>query len=464
MKLQHRIALAVGIASTLSVAVALSGALYLVAREETRALDEVLNVHCNGRVDALNGGQSPASVVTPQGPTVPELFGHRHIHTTILHANGAMLARSGASAHTLPSPRQLLADGVGTFDLHDGAEPSRATVRRGSGGLLVLCTGTREGVDEDVRFQFSVSLALFVSVALVTAFAGRRVGARIAADVERIAAAARAVASGELDRRVGEHAMVSDDTRALGRDLDGMIAKLAESLAAQQTFIANAAHELRSPLATLRGELQLALRRERSAESYKEVIEKLLIEVESLSELTDGLLDLAREEAPQSGPPRDCAVSEALESALRHARFTRKGPAPRTEGDLALRVGVDRLDLARILRNLLENADLHGGGGATVQLAVRGSTAHISVSDAGPGLAPELAERLFLPFARSDDARADGRPGTGLGLAIARRLARRHGGDLVLAPAARGARFELSVPLAVAAPSENDSVARRMSD
>jgi two-component system heavy metal sensor histidine kinase CusS len=241
---------------------------------------------------------------------------------------------------------------------------------------------------------------------------------------------------------------------------------------AQRTFVSHAAHELRSPLATLRGELQLALRRERSAAEYRAAVEQALADVEELRQLAEDLLTLARVQKagrPHNGGTVDVRtiVVDAVHMARGHADSHHVAVlAPGTDdGVLSIPVrGVAR-DLARALRNLLDNAVSHSPEGGTVHLSVAvttgGRAIDIAVEDEGPGVDEADLDRIFTPFWRGSNEES-GAPGAGLGLAIAREIARGHEGDIVVdKPASgRGARFVLRVPRALGKSLEGSEGAR----
>ena len=286
----------------------------------------------------------------------------------------------------------------------------------------------------------------------------RWLGARLAEDVDALAGAARSVARGDLTVRVAGRARGSTELRALGDDLDDMIARLDSLVASQRTFISHAAHELRSPHATLRGELQLALRRPRTAEEYHDTIEEALGEVEQLIALAEDLLVLARQQgATAIGPRRTTTpVGEAIADALRMAR----GPADTRGVQLigpssplvTATVRGARPDLARAIRNLIDNAVTHSPRGGSVQVEVEGDGAQlrVAVTDEGPGVPEKDVARLFDPFFRGSLEQSGETQGAGLGLAIVREIVQAVGGSVWVDASHRpGARFVIELPLAL---------------
>src|SRR5262249_23533818 len=147
----------------------------------------------------------------------------------------------------------------------------------------------------------------------------RWLGIRLSSDVQEIAGIARIVARGDLAARSGGRVRGSAETRALAADLDYMISQLAALVTAQRPFISHAAHELMSPLSTLRGELQLALRRPRTVAEHQAVLAQALRDVEALVLLSEDLLTLARVEV--SGAAETVtALSDLVADAMRAAK------------------------------------------------------------------------------------------------------------------------------------------------
>jgi two-component system heavy metal sensor histidine kinase CusS len=227
---------------------------------------------------------------------------------------------------------------------------------------------------------------------------------------------------------------------------------LGTLLTSQERFVAHAAHELRSPLAALYGELQQALRKDRDAEGYKRAIEAALGATRRLNVLAEDLLTLARTRAIESlhhdSVALDVAVSEARSVVDQLARS--RNVTLTTELDEPGWIPYQNGDTARLIRNLLENAVRCSPENGVVRLSAskQDGMVEITISDDGPGVAEADREAIFEPFSRVQGSAPAGY--AGLGLAIAREIARAHGGDVMLDTAARenqrGARFVVSLP------------------
>jgi two-component system, OmpR family, sensor kinase len=311
---------------------------------------------------------------------------------------------------------------------------------------LLLAT-PRTVIDDDARILARKMVAALLLAVVASAAVTSWLARMLTRDHDRIAAVARAVAAGDLSARIGALS-VDPEIARLGRDVDEMISRLTVLLETQQLFIANASHELRSPIAALLGELSFALRRERDAKSYRESIEEALGAARSLKIVSEDLLALARIGATHLARER-VSLSDVTRAAVRSTRDAAqsKGVGVEVTCDESAVEGHPG-DLTRLLRNLVENAIRHSPQGGCVRIETRSDSesAYVEVSDDGPGVPPDVRERIFEPFFRLAADRAD-ETGAGLGLAIGRSIARTHGGDLRVDDSAHGARFVVRLPL-----------------
>jgi signal transduction histidine kinase len=229
--------------------------------------------------------------------------------------------------------------------------------------------------------------------------------------------------------------------------MNDMLARLETSVGRQQRFVADASHELRSPLTRLRSELEVAMAEVAHTEQ-RAVLRGLLDEVLGMQVMVEDLLFLARSDAGQAnGSFRsvdlDDLVLEEAKRILSHQRV---------EVDLSAVSGAqvrgDRGQLTRAIRNLMDNAERHAATRVELSLQESDEDAVLVVADDGPGIPYQEATRIFERFTRLDEARTTGAGGTGLGLAISREIVDRHQGSLSLLPTdGGGARFQLKIPL-----------------
>ncbi|HKY68199.1 MAG TPA: HAMP domain-containing sensor histidine kinase, partial [Acidimicrobiales bacterium] len=286
---------------------------------------------------------------------------------------------------------------------------------------------------------------------LVWALAGRTLR-----PVEEIRREVAEIGAGDLRRRVPEPPG-DDEVGRLARTMNAMLARIEAAAERQRRFVGDASHELRTPLARIRSEIEVDVahpERADPAATQRSVLEETI----GMQQLVDDLLLLARADgtgddtadgADHGGrdvEPPPVRLDEVVAGEVRRAR-ARSPVALDTPAPTAVTVAADAAELRRVVANLLDNATRHARSHVVVVVDEAGGTAEVSVSDDGPGIPPDQAERIFERFARLDDARTTADGGTGLGLAIAREIAQRHGGSLTLDDRHRGgARFVLRLP------------------
>jgi signal transduction histidine kinase len=231
-----------------------------------------------------------------------------------------------------------------------------------------------------------------------------------------------------------------DEVHRLAVTLNDMLARLETSRRRQRAFVADAAHELRSPLASMRTQLEVAQRLGPKAD-WLATADDLLIDTERLSRLVDDLLLLARADDAGRSParsPEPVELTGLVADIL--GRYAEARVVPVQVGAEPVWTDGDRDSLRRIVANLLDNAVRHAASRVTVEVQPGGT---ITITDDGAGIPPGDRERVFDRFTRLDDARDRDSGGSGLGLAIVRELVRLHGGQVELADAAPGVRAEV---------------------
>jgi signal transduction histidine kinase len=239
---------------------------------------------------------------------------------------------------------------------------------------------------------------------------------------------AAAISSVETDRRLPA-VPGNDEIARLARTLDGMLGRLRVAFERERAFVDDASHELRTPIAVLRGEIELAL----SALGEPAEVERSLVaalgETERLTRLAEDLLLLARERAGSLVIRREPV--DLLELAAGEAR--RLGPVlgPRMEvlGETVV-VDGDPDRLRQVLTNLLHNSAAAGARTVQVRVTSDATTTALEIADDGPGFPPAVIDSAFERFVRGDNARTPGSSGAGLGLAIVRAVAAAHGGTV----------------------------------
>jgi heavy metal sensor kinase len=293
--------------------------------------------------------------------------------------------------------------------------------------------------------------ALSVLVVLAGTLLAHRLAGRILEPVRRIASTARSLSQHELHRRV-EVDVPPDELGELVETFNGMLARLEASFESLRRFTADASHELRSPLALMRSELEGTLARARTPAEYQQILRGLEDEVEHMSRMVDQLLMLARADAGALRPAEtNLDVADFLHETAARWRPVAENRRVRIEVDApdSGSVWADPDLLRRLMDNLIDNATRHTPAGTAVRLT--GSPAvggwNIDVTDEGPGVPETARSVLFERFARADGARARDSAGAGLGLALSRAIAESHGGSLQLVYLNRpGATFRLFLP------------------
>ena len=301
-----------------------------------------------------------------------------------------------------------------------------------------------------------ILLVLVTAVVSSASFAGSWwLAGRAVRPVHEVIDQAEVIGEGSLDRRIEAYA----DTREYHRlveVLNTMLGRIQRAFETQRRFTDDASHELRSPLTALRGEIELALRRERSAEEYREVLASNLEEIVRLSRIADELLMLARADAGVlRGEDQDVDVRQILDRTVRRLQRSATSLGTTVSGELIgePRARIDPDLLEQIVWNLGDNAVKYTPPGGSVLASVRvvGSELQIIVTDSGPGLGRD-PDRLFDRFVRADAARTPGgsRSGTGLGLSIVRAIAEGYGGSVTgeNVPGG-GARVTVRLPVVV---------------
>ncbi|MFF7652617.1 ATP-binding protein [Streptomyces sp. NPDC007983] len=306
----------------------------------------------------------------------------------------------------------------------------------------------------------SLTTGLAIGVPALTALVAWTISltaGRTLRPVETLRRQAADITATDLHRRL-DLPVCQDEIHALGATLNDMLARLDDASMAQRRFVADAAHELRSPLTALRAQLEVM-------SSYPDpgrdpqMAATLLEDTVRLHDLVEGLLALARSEDPARSRSQVARVIDLDEVVLAEVRRQRS----LTQADIDARrvsggrVRGDAEALRCVVRNLLDNARRHADQAVRVTLGERGSTVELTVSDDGSGIPPADRVRVFERFTRLDEARSREAGGSGLGLAIVGKVVTAHGGtahaDQDPAPedgGLGGARLVVNLPTAPA--------------
>jgi signal transduction histidine kinase len=320
-------------------------------------------------------------------------------------------------------------------------EPSRflATPVERGGRPLVLVVGATKGDRSETLGAFRNELVIAGPIALALAtIAGYLLAGLSLRPVERMRRQAAEISAETPGERLPVPG-TRDEVQRLGETLNEMLGRLESALARERDFVADAGHELRTPLALLRTELELALRHAEAADELREAMRLSVGEVDRLTQLADDLLLIAgseRGKLPLRLEPIE--TSELLASVARRFewRAGEEGRSVESTADPGVTVRGDRVRLEQALGNLVDNSLRHGGGQVQLEAVQVDGLVELHVADEGAGFPPEFLANAFERFSRPDAARTGG--GAGLGLAIVRTIAAAHGGDTHAANGERG--------------------------
>lgn len=353
--------------------------------------------------------------------------------------------------------------------------PARAALLRvepeaGDAGEPALLIAALRPEQDDVQLLRQVRTTIFLAIPLallLSIIAGFLLARRSLAPLDDIVRQTATITAASLDDRlpvVNPH----DELGRLAQIINDLLGRVGDAFRTQRQFVADASHELRTPIAIIRGEADVTLRRtERSAQEYREALGVIHGESVRLSRIVDDLFLLTRVDAAAQATRgeawrRDMVdVNELVADALRSVRTladhqqvqlhtTGDGlaPPPLVQGDAQL--------LRRLLLNLLDNALKHAPTGSriTVHRHHDGGRLHVTVADEGPGIPRDQRDRVFERFVHGVHESAPGGnaadtagAGAGLGLAIAQAIAHAHGGHITVLDTDRGAALMVSLPL-----------------
>jgi two-component system sensor histidine kinase MprB len=436
LPLRLRVAVAAGIGLLVAVAALGLAAQYIVGHELRAGQDRALR----GRAADVSrlSASAPALLTSPGALGAPN--GGQDLLVEVLDRHGRIVARSAALGGRLLSesgvPGAIRAGRTSYGSARLSGEPLRLftaplpdTGGLAGGGAVLVASTTRE-IDRTVdRVRTLILLCAIAAAAIGAALAALLTG-RGLAPVRRLADAAAAIEhTGDPSRRLPAEG--GGELAALTRTLNAMLASLAQARSAERRLLADASHELRTPIMALKGNVDYVARHGADPEAMAD----LRADVDRLGRLVDDLLALERPAPamPERGPVAlDRLAREAAAGATVPVTVTAREPVWVTGDAEALRRAVD---------NMVANAAVHGAPPVTVTVGRHDDRARLSVSDGGPGLNADQAAVAFDRFWRAPAAR--GRGGSGLGLAIVRATARAHGGDVEVA----GATFTVDLPL-----------------
>ncbi|GAA0262974.1 HAMP domain-containing sensor histidine kinase [Cryptosporangium japonicum] len=435
------------------VALAVSTVVLVVVLKSTleRALDAA----------ARQTGEDVAALVETENLPNPIPAGGTTV-VQVIDTNGRVLAASAGADRLVPMlPKDELALVKRDEERYEpgyrfGVKDVVRVVAVSAGDKTVLVAIPAGEVHESVRVvRVGLLSGYAVLLVLLVVLAWRMVGAALR-PVEALRRGAEAIASGGASQPRRDSGRLPlprarDEIFRLAVTLNTMLGRLDAARARQRAFVADAAHELRSPLASLRTQIEVA-----DVTSVPAEPADLLADVERLTRLVDDLLLLARmDDAPAGGPHGARRPAEPVEmSVVADVAVARSAgarvPVERVDrpGAASAVVEGDEDALTRVVTNLVENAARYAETRVEVRVGAADDRAWLEVVDDGPGIPAADREKVFARFTRRDDARDRGSGGAGLGLAIAREIVRHHEGTIELSDASpHGLVATVRIPL-----------------
>ena len=303
------------------------------------------------------------------------------------------------------------------------------------------------GVMQDFRHLL---LWMIPGVLIVACLGGYWLSSRALRPVDEITTVARSIGVQNLSQRIAVP-QTGDELARMAQTWNDVLERLDVAVQRIRQFTSDASHELRTPLALIRATAELALRRERDPEGYRNSLRQIEHEAEHMTALTESLLTLARADSDGLGMTMQSTdLSELIHSAVQQyaALAIEKGVTLRAAATQPpVRAAADASGIRRILSILVDNALKHtpAGGTVTVSAAAGAARVTLTVEDTGEGIPAAALPHIFERFYRADPARGGG-SGFGLGLSIAQAIAQAHGSAITVSstPGA-GAHFSLSL-------------------
>jgi heavy metal sensor kinase len=439
----------------LAIALAAFGAaIYLTLRH---TLNEGLNDSVENRAELLGGlveyeGGIPtlAGTISPDDPnaddTLVRVYGQsgslsfEQVPTGVTidanasrvdsalngQTNRSDVGTSEETYRTLVVPLRSSGEIVGALEVGESTSDVRETLAT---LLLILAIG------------YPATLAL-------ASFGGVFLAGRALSPIDKITQTARRISAEDLSGRL-DLELPDDEVGRLARTFDEMIARIEGAFNRQRQFTADASHELRTPLTAMKGQVEVALSKERDAADYRDVLRAVNDDIDRMIRLVGSMLTLARADAQQATLQRDRVnIGELVNSAVaqvRHAADEQQISVHVQPGP-PLTLTADEDLLLQLLLNLLDNAIKHSGAESQVTCGwrVTDGALDLFVGDTGAGIPAADLPRVFDRFYRVDRARSRGDAGAGLGLSISRWIAQAHGGEITVeSERDRGTTFTL---------------------
>ena len=357
----------------------------------------------------------------------------------------SLLQTSGGEFWILPDGTRVPADPRAAATARRAQEmQTREVVESAQGQITLTSQRSLAEVDNTINSITDALIIGFPALVLLVGLLTWYLAGRALRPVEAIRAEAASITGNTIHRRVPVPES-GDEVSRLAVTMNEMLDRLEDAATRQRRFVSDASHELRSPVASIRTQLEVALRRP-NRDDWAVIAQRVLTEDERLEQAVADLVELAR--LDEGDTVADSVEVDLDEIVFEECARERAVPIDTTRVSGGRVLG-RRDALARVVRNLIDNAARHAQSKVDVSLNEADGTVELVVADDGPGIAPEDRERVFERFTRLDEGRARDAGGMGLGLAVVKSTVERHRGTVQIQDnAPHGARFVLRLPAA----------------
>jgi len=344
---------------------------------------------------------------------------------------------------------------------------------------IIQVASSLEQVEDFLNTLFIILIIAVPSALMVASLGGQFLANKALSPVDQITQTARLITSKNLNQRI-KPLKVKDEISRLIETFNEMISRLDHSFGQIRQFGTDASHELKTPLTILKGEVEVALRKERAPQEYEQILRSNLEEVNRMSQIVDDLLFLAKADIGEVRLNKEeIQLSEILKEVAEQMRFLSHSKNIRigtSNLDQDVHILGDALRIRELFINLIENGIKYTEGGGSIHIGLSNNSfspqnspssgnaeerlefVKVVVSDTGIGIGSEDQERIFDRFYRVDKARSREQGGSGLGLSICKWIAEAHQGEIyVESEVGKGSSFVVKLPLY---PSSHPSGAR----
>ncbi|GAC1311766.1 MAG: ATP-binding protein [Acidimicrobiales bacterium] len=469
MPIRVRLAALFAVATAAAVVIASVVLVHFLAAGLRSSLDSSLRARADLIAQTLDvspaaAATAPAATVHGQGEGLAQVFGPSGVLAGFsAGAGGVPLITPVRLAQARDHPMAYsttIGDTQGQDNNQDSPRAGEHTrilavpVARTGGRWVIVVGSSLQTTDTAIARVARAALLGGVVAVIVAAAAAWLLASAALRPVERMRRQVADISAKNPDTAI-EVPSTNDEIAALARTMNGLLGRLGAALARERGFVADAGHELRTPLAVLRGELELASRPGRSQQYLVTAVAAAVDETDRLARLAEDLLLLARSDGADALRREPTNIAQLLGAATdkvatiasaHHVHLIVEAP-----GDLD--AAVDPTRVRQAVDNLVDNALRYtsADGKVTLRAAAEHGSLVIEICDEGPGFPPDFIEHAFERFRRADAARAPQDGGTGLGLAIVESVAHAHGGTVTAANRTpRGAVVRMVLPLAAA--------------